>query len=196
MAQRYRHECPEGCKVFVGNLDRGMTHERLRTVFAVFGRIRDVWMATDPPGFGFIMYEHRADARSAVQHMNTQRIAGRVLTVELATGYRRNGQHKFSIDSRSDRRLARDVDQQNRWNRRSGCDDRSPRRSHARSRGSDDRYLYSSDYKRVDSQSVSQRRRRQGSECENSRRRTRSPDQNRRRVDGDDRSRRQLVSDR
>ncbi|CAG2178602.1 unnamed protein product [Oppiella nova] len=105
MSERFRHECPEGCKVFVGNLDRKTGREDLRHIFGRFGRVLNVWMATSPPGFGFVMYGHREEARTAVQRMDNARIDGRFVTVELATGLRRHdhNHHKrgHSVDRHS-----------------------------------------------------------------------------------------------
>ncbi|CAG2121009.1 unnamed protein product, partial [Medioppia subpectinata] len=101
MSYRFRHECPEGCKVFVGNLDRNTGREDLRHVFGRFGRVLDVWMATTPPGFAFVMYAHRDAAREAVRRMNNARVDGRFVTVELATGVPRDDRRHRRDRSRS-----------------------------------------------------------------------------------------------
>lgn len=101
MSDRFRHECPDGCKVFVGNLDRQTKSADLFPLFGQYGRVRDIWLSTNPPGFGFVMFEQRGDARSAVRKVNDTRIGGRRVTVELATGQPRRDNSKNSYsDSR------------------------------------------------------------------------------------------------
>ncbi|XP_054164651.1 serine/arginine-rich splicing factor 3-like [Oppia nitens] len=102
MSNRYRNECPEGCKVFVGNLNRNTSRDDIRHAFSRFGDVTNVWLATNPPGFGFVMYDHRDGARLAVERMNNSRFDGRFLTVELATGAKRR--HRSRSRSPAQRR--------------------------------------------------------------------------------------------
>ena len=42
-------------RVYVGNLDPGTEKEELKDAFEKHGRLADVWIARNPPGFAFIV---------------------------------------------------------------------------------------------------------------------------------------------
>jgi len=54
----------------------------LEDVFQRYGRINNVWVARQPPGFGFIEYEDQRDAEDAVQDMDGREVRGCRLRVE------------------------------------------------------------------------------------------------------------------
>ena len=175
MSMKYRHECPEGCKVFVGNLDRHLNRDRIRHIFGDFGRVRDVWLATNPPGFGFVMFEHKSDAIEAVKRMNNQTLSGRAMTVELATGLkRRDSSEGDCVDHRRDRRFSyREDERRQRGRHRSGSGDRRQRMRSSCPKGYGDRVFYQSDFQRKASP-LSGRRRRSDAEESSSNQRARS----------------------
>lgn len=45
------------CKVFVGGLAKGADERELEDAFCKYGRIENVWISRDRPGFGFVMFE-------------------------------------------------------------------------------------------------------------------------------------------
>ena len=49
--------------VYVGNLDERATPRDIREEFDRYGRIRDVWIARNPPGFAFVEFEDDRDAK-------------------------------------------------------------------------------------------------------------------------------------
>ena len=61
-----------------------MEKEDLRQNFEQFGTIRDVWIARNPPGFGFVTYTNPDDAEKAIRDGNGMEIRGERVTVELA----------------------------------------------------------------------------------------------------------------
>ncbi len=89
MSYRYRNECPRDCKVFVGHLSGRTTSHELHKVFERFGRVRNVWLATNPPGFAFVMFDNPNDAQLSVRRLNGTKICGRYVTVEMSTGFTR-----------------------------------------------------------------------------------------------------------
>ena len=42
------------CKVYIGNLSREVDRYEVEDLFARYGPLRNVWVARNPPGFGFI----------------------------------------------------------------------------------------------------------------------------------------------
>ena len=42
-------------RVYVGNLDPGTQKEELDDAFEKYGKLADVWIARNPPGFAFIV---------------------------------------------------------------------------------------------------------------------------------------------
>lgn len=44
--------------------------QELVEVFSHYGKVLNVWVAQNPPGFAFVTYDTPADARDAVDAMN------------------------------------------------------------------------------------------------------------------------------
>lgn len=70
-------------RVYIGNAAR-LEKEDLRDSFVQFGDIRDVWIARNPPGFGFVTFYKAEDAEKAIREGNGMEIRGDRVTVELA----------------------------------------------------------------------------------------------------------------
>ena len=75
--------------VFIGNLEPGVTPRELEREFDRYGRIRDCWVARNPPGFAFISYDDDRDARDAVRDMDDRHFLGRRIRVEISKKDRR-----------------------------------------------------------------------------------------------------------
>ena len=58
------------CKVYVGDLGSQVSKEDLEDAFHSFGRMGNVWVARDPPGYGFVEFDDNRDAEDAVKGMN------------------------------------------------------------------------------------------------------------------------------
>lgn len=58
-------------KLFIGRLPRGATTEDLRTCFAEYGPLKDVYVPSNFRGFGFVTFASQAAAQAA---MNTQHV--------------------------------------------------------------------------------------------------------------------------
>lgn len=74
---RYRDDYGDDCKVYVGDLPKDVSEKELERVFREFGNIRSVWVARNPPGFAFVMFEDERDADDAVRTLD-----GRYLKME------------------------------------------------------------------------------------------------------------------
>ncbi|RWS28123.1 alternative splicing factor SRp20/9G8-like protein [Leptotrombidium deliense] len=86
MSSRFRDNCPLDCKVYVGELGNNGTRHELEEAFGYYGPLRNVWVARNPPGFAFVMFEDPRDARDAVRALNGKVICGRRVRAELSTG--------------------------------------------------------------------------------------------------------------
>eukprot|EP00931_Biecheleriopsis_adriatica_P120818 TRINITY_DN95912_c0_g1_i1.p1 TRINITY_DN95912_c0_g1~~TRINITY_DN95912_c0_g1_i1.p1 ORF type:complete len:126 (-),score=18.93 TRINITY_DN95912_c0_g1_i1:78-455(-) len=74
-------------KLYVGNLDkeRPVEKEDLEDVFNKFGRILEIWVARQPPGFAFITYDNDRDADEAANAMDGKKFQGEELRVQIST---------------------------------------------------------------------------------------------------------------
>jgi cold-inducible RNA-binding protein len=75
--------------LFVGNLSFQTTEEELRALFAPFGQIRRVHMATDREtgrarGFGFVEMANDDEAKKAIAALDGKEVNGRKLNVNEA----------------------------------------------------------------------------------------------------------------
>eukprot|EP01039_Chlorochromonas_danica_P010058 gene10058-11129_t len=70
--------------VYVGNLDVNATVRDLHYEFDRYGRISDIWIARNPPGFAFIDFEDDRDARDAVRDMDGRTIRDKRIRVEIS----------------------------------------------------------------------------------------------------------------
>ncbi|ELT98383.1 hypothetical protein CAPTEDRAFT_123867, partial [Capitella teleta] len=71
-------------KLYVGDLLESVTKDDLEKEFRQYGRIKEVWVARNPPGFAFIEFAHEKDIRSAVRSMNGKFVMGSRIRVEYA----------------------------------------------------------------------------------------------------------------
>lgn len=116
-------------KVYVGNLGDNGRKEEIEREFEKFGRLHDVWVARNPPGFAFVEFEDLRDAEDAIKELDGKHICGAHVRVEMSRhrgrgGGRGGGRHE-------DRGGRRFDDRNSRYDDRS----RSPYRSPPRRRG-------------------------------------------------------------
>ncbi len=76
-------------KLYVGNMSFKTTEADLRTAFAQFGSVTDVYIANDretgrPRGFAFVTMGTDTEAKLAIDKMNGVDLDGRQLTVNEA----------------------------------------------------------------------------------------------------------------
>jgi len=157
----FQEQCPqkdralkaekEGGKLFVGNLRRDCKKEELEDLFNPFGEVLQIWIARDPPGFGFVTYASPDDAKEAANKLHKGEhpfCEGGGVRVELSTNTwkgprsrRRSRRYSRSRSrSRSRGRRGRSFSSRRRSvsSRRSRSRDRR-RRSPSRRRDSRDR---------------------------------------------------------
>lgn len=78
-------------RVFIGGLEGPVTKEDIEGEFTKFGKLDNVWVAQNPPGFAFIVYESEQDAEAAVNKMNGETFMGSKIRVEHSKPKRRGG---------------------------------------------------------------------------------------------------------
>jgi len=97
-----------GMNIYVGNLSREVSEEDLRQAFGAFGQVASVALVKDrfsgeSRGFGFVEMPGEAEARSAIDGLNSKELKGRTLNVNEARprpegrrgGGRRGGGGRF-----------------------------------------------------------------------------------------------------
>ena len=67
---RYHGNAENGCKVYVGGLTRNTSKEEVERAFGHYGRLRNVFVARNPPGFAFVEYEDSHDAEDSVRGLD------------------------------------------------------------------------------------------------------------------------------
>merc|ERR1712029_343623 len=117
------------CKVYIGGLSEDTNKYDLEDAFSRYGRVKAVWVARRPPGFGFVEMEDPRDAEDAVRSLDGTRIAGSRVRVEMSNGKSRER------GGRSRGGGGRDRDRGDRGDR----GDRRRSRDRSRSRSREDR---------------------------------------------------------
>jgi len=59
-----------GTKLYVGNLSSLTTRGDLEYEFEYYGRLINVWVAKNPPGFAYIDFEDGRDADDAIRGLD------------------------------------------------------------------------------------------------------------------------------
>ncbi|CAH8631225.1 unnamed protein product [Dicrocoelium dendriticum] len=75
-----------GYKVYIGDLPREASEREIERIFHDYGRLRNVWVARNPPGFAFVEFEDLADAQEAVRELDGTVMCGVRARVELSSG--------------------------------------------------------------------------------------------------------------
>merc|ERR1712226_696036 len=88
---RSSRDCIKMTRIFIGGLPEDASRTELEREFEYFGRLKDVWVARNPPGFGFIVFDDARDAEDAVKEMDGKRVCGTRIRVEYARGPTRGG---------------------------------------------------------------------------------------------------------
>lgn len=76
----------KSARVYVGGLQESVKKEDLEREFSKYGKLSNVWVAWNPPGFAFVEFDDLNDAEEAVRSLNGQDIFGSRLRVEISRG--------------------------------------------------------------------------------------------------------------
>ncbi|XP_027200796.1 uncharacterized protein LOC113794848 isoform X1 [Dermatophagoides pteronyssinus] len=63
-------------RVFIGGIGDRITKEDIEAEFGRYGKLTNVWVAQNPPGFAFVEFDHIAEADLAVNEMNGKSFMG------------------------------------------------------------------------------------------------------------------------
>lgn len=94
-------------KVYVGNLPHDARKEELEHEFSRYGKLQDVWVARNPPGFAFVEFYDERDAKDACDDLDGRTLCGARVRVEISHGKSRGrgrGRGGGGRDRRDDRR--------------------------------------------------------------------------------------------
>ena len=113
-------------KVYVGGLGQQGRKDEIEKEFEKFGKLHDVWVARNPPGFAFVEFEDLRDAEDAIKALDGKTICGMEVRVEMSRhrGGRGRGGGGGGGGFRGDRGGGRRDDRYDRYDDRS----RSPYR--------------------------------------------------------------------
>jgi RNA recognition motif-containing protein/exosome complex RNA-binding protein Csl4 len=136
---RDRPARPAGTRIYVGGLPWSMSDDGLKTLFANHGEVVDCKVISDrstgrSKGFGFVTMKD-ADAKTAVSELDSYKIEGRTLKVQIATDKPRGGKDSGRGNRGGNERRGKDSSRENRGdnNRRGDGDNgRSSREERAR----------------------------------------------------------------
>jgi cold-inducible RNA-binding protein len=75
--------------IYVGNLSFGVTEQKVRSLFEIYGTVERISIVTDPEtgqpkGFAFVEMPNDAEAEKAISAVNGQDTGGRTLAVSEA----------------------------------------------------------------------------------------------------------------
>ncbi|CAF1079471.1 unnamed protein product [Adineta ricciae] len=84
-----------GYRLHVSPLNPKTSRQDIEKIFMKYGKINEVWMATNPPCFAFVNFKHRADAEEAIRAMDGKSIDNSRIGISFArkrtVGGRRGG---------------------------------------------------------------------------------------------------------
>ena len=95
--------------MYVGNLSYDATDSDIRELFEVHGTVSDVFIVKDresdrPRGFAFVSMETPEEMNSAIEGLNGEEFAGRVLTINEARPREERPQRGGGYNRGGDRR--------------------------------------------------------------------------------------------
>lgn len=114
----------KGYRIFIGDLSRrNPSQSEIERAFDKFGDIKMIWVARNPPGFAYVVYNSANAAERAVSKMDNNHFDGRTIRVKHAAprgrGYSNNrNKDDFRNGNRSPKYSRRERSPQDRKPRR------------------------------------------------------------------------------
>jgi arginine/serine-rich splicing factor 7 len=90
----------DGYRVHLADLGVDCTQSDVEKTFKKFGDVKDIWLARNPPCFGFLVYKHRSDAEDAIRETDGKIIAGNRIRVSWAKPRTRGRNKRFDPQMR------------------------------------------------------------------------------------------------
>ena len=69
-----RNEEKDMCRLHIADLTKDVNQYDLERAFSKYGTLKEVWMAKNPPCFGFVVFENKEDAATAMREMDQRSI--------------------------------------------------------------------------------------------------------------------------
>lgn len=97
-------------KIYVGNLNYDVTVDQIQELFAQYGTVQDVAIATDakgkPRGFGFVFMADSNEAQAAIKELNGKRFHERSLNISEPQS-KKEAERKKNTTARNSSTVAR-----------------------------------------------------------------------------------------
>ena len=77
------HHYPFTSRIYIGNI-KDVEKDEVRSFFSKFGVITDIWIARNPPGFGYITFEKEEEATQAIREADGDILQDKKIIVQLA----------------------------------------------------------------------------------------------------------------
>lgn len=91
MSYEQRQPVQNQNRIFVGGIGENIQKEDLESLFSKYGRLTNVWVAQNPPGFAFVDFDDQQNATDAVTEVDGQELNGSTLKVAPYRGRRGGG---------------------------------------------------------------------------------------------------------
>ncbi|KAK0416517.1 hypothetical protein QR680_012536 [Steinernema hermaphroditum] len=78
-------------RLHIADLDMSVRRRDIEELFSKYGRLEDIWLATYPPIYAFVVFESRRDAAKALKELRTCQIRHCRVRVSAALPRRRAG---------------------------------------------------------------------------------------------------------
>ncbi len=78
-------------KLYIGGLSPSVAKENLSHELSKFGKVANVWIARNPPGFAFVEFDKATDADKALRALDGVTLCDSRLKVEFAHSKARTG---------------------------------------------------------------------------------------------------------
>ncbi len=85
----------QGSKLYVGNLDYGVTGDQLQELFSQHGEVKEVNII-EGKGFGFVEMGDQAQAEKAKDELNGKELNGRTMRVDEARPPKKRPKRDFN----------------------------------------------------------------------------------------------------
>ncbi|PIK62733.1 putative RNA-binding protein Rsf1 isoform X2 [Apostichopus japonicus] len=71
-------------RLYVGGLNHSATKDDVERAFSKYGKIIDLWLARNPPGFAFVEFSSQHDADECLRALDGSDFMGNQIKVELS----------------------------------------------------------------------------------------------------------------
>ncbi|KAI6232517.1 RNA recognition motif domain and Nucleotide-binding, alpha-beta plait domain-containing protein [Aphelenchoides besseyi] len=89
---RSRSRSPAQCKrLHIANIDDSVRRRDIEDCYGKFGKLSDIWVASYPPFYAFVVYEHSDDAAKALEKMRSGYVRDCKVKTSIALPRNQNG---------------------------------------------------------------------------------------------------------